>query len=156
MAARAPVAAEYSDLDAWIQEHQVCWEIAPYFEVHQHRKLQLGFNLMLVARPPASCALNPGREECALVFETLERIARRVVPEGARIHVEPFDASFHLRAETRWEPEVELTVEILHRTGTFEPPDEAERRYPALIKARLAALGAQEKSWRPRKTARAS
>jgi hypothetical protein len=156
MAMRAPVSAADEALGAWIREHQVCWEIAPYFEFHQHQKVQLGLNLVLVAKPPAGCVDDPGRQECALVFERLGEIARSVVPEGARIHVEPFDASFHLRAETRWQPEVELTVEILHRKGTFEPLDEAERRYPAAIEKRLTALGVQERSWNPRKGARAS
>ena len=156
MAVRATVGAEDSGLGAWIQEHQVCWEISPYFEFHQHRKIQLGLNLVLVGRPPAGTAGDPGGQECAFVFDKLAAIARSVIPEGVRFHLEPYDASFHLRADTRWEPEVELTAEILHRHGTFEPLDESERHYAAAIARRLAALGAQERTWNPRKTARAS
>ena len=155
MAMRATMGAEDAGLVAWIQEHQVCWEIAPYFEFYQHRKVQLGFNLVLVARPPETCAGDPGRPECALVFDKLAAIARSVIPAGARVHLEPFDASFHLRAATHWEPEVELTAEILHREGTFEPLDESERRYAAAIAERLTALGVQERNWNPRRAARA-
>jgi hypothetical protein len=134
------------DLKAWIRQHEVCWELEPQFETHDHHKLQVGFGLTLLARPPSSCTLDPGCAGCAEVYGVLEEIARRVVPENARIEVEPFDGSFHLRPETSWAREVQLTVEILHFEGTFDPPDEGERRYPAAIRRHLDTLGVQARS----------
>jgi hypothetical protein len=153
MALLAPVETAGGGLEAWVRRHQVCWEVGPYFEVHRDQKMQLGLSLTLLARPPTGGSLDPGREECAGVFEKLEEIVRRTIPPETRIHVEPYDAAFHLRPQTGWEPEVELTVEVLHREGTFEPIDESERGGLALIRKRLSELGLQEGTWDPRRAA---
>ena len=138
-------------LRARVREHEVCGEIDPQFEMHHGEKVQVGFRLSLLAQPPLSCSVEPGCPHCAAVFECLVAIARRVIPHGARFEIEPFDGSFHLRPETRWAPEVELVAEVLHREGTFDPPDEGERSYPAQIRRELAALGVQPKAWRTRR-----
>jgi len=138
-------------LKSWVREHQVCGEIDPQFEVHHNRKVQVGFRLSLLAQPTPPCSVDPGCTRCAAVFECLEAIARRVIPHGARFDIEPFDGSFHLRPETRWAPEVELVAEVLHREGTFDPPDDLERSYPAQIRRELVALGIQPKAWRTRR-----
>lgn len=143
-----------SELRSWIREHEVCWELDPQLEAHEHRVVQVGFRLSLLAKRSRSCSMDPGCDECARVFETLEEIARRAVPEGARVDLEPFDSSFHLRPETGFEPEVELVVEVLHHDGTFEPPDAAERLYPSAMRKGLEALGVQPKTWSPLVAAR--
>ena len=154
MATTAPPRPAETALQAWVREHEVCWEVDPYFEVHHHERVQLGFSVTLVARPPASArGFDPGSDACAAVFETLREIVERVVPAGVRFRIEPFDAAFHLRAETGWAPEVELTAEILHHEGTFTPLDAAERGQLALLVKRLTALGAQEQSWSGRRAA---
>jgi hypothetical protein len=89
--------------------------------------------------------MDPGCDCVPSLYQGLEQIAARVLPAEARVVVEPFDAAFHLRPETQWAPEVELVAAVLHRAGTFEPPDEAERRYPAQIRARLKSLGIERR-----------
>jgi hypothetical protein len=123
--------------------------------LHHQRKVQLGSSLTLVARAPREGAFDPGGGGCAAMFETLRDIVEAAAPAGARYRIEPFDAAFHLRAETGWAPEVELSVEILHHGEALEPLDAAERGQLALLVKRLEALGAQEKSWNPRRAARA-
>ena len=140
-----------AELKEWVREHEVCGDVTPHFEIHDHLKIQVGYNLTLLAKTSPLCSLDPGCDRCALVFEGLEGIARRVLPEGARVEMEPFDASFHLRPETHWEPEVELVMEVLHREGTFEPPDELEREYPAQIRRQLDALGVEARAWKTRR-----
>jgi len=138
-------------LRAWAREHEVCGEIGPQFEVHEGRKLHVGYRLTLMARACPHCGMDPGCDCVPPLYQGLEQIARGVVPPEARVLVEPFDAAFHLRPETRWAPEVELVAAVLHREGTFDPPDELERLYPAQIRARLKSLGIER---RPRRFVR--
>lgn len=141
---------EPDDLGAWIEEHRVCWELSPRFEVHEHRKIRVGFDLTLFARHPESWTDDPGCEQCFRHWETLKTIALAVLPRGAhpsRCEFSPFDASFHLRPETHWEPEVELSVAILHRDATFEDVDEDQRKVAAEIEEGLKRLGARPRVW---------
>ena len=66
---------------------------------------------------------------------------------STKYEVEPFDASFHLRAESEWAPEVQLTVHIVHREGYLRPLDECEKRCADEIQKALRGLGVQPKSW---------
>jgi hypothetical protein len=137
-------------LRAWIREHRVCWELAPRFEVHDHRRIQVGFDLTLLARHPASLRDEPGCEECYRHYETLREIAQIVLPKGihpTRCEFTPFDAAYHLRPETQWAPEIELTVEITHRDATFGDVDDDERRCAAEIEEGLRRLGARPRVW---------
>jgi hypothetical protein len=36
MAALAAAAGADTTLQVWVREHQVCWEVGPYFEHHHH------------------------------------------------------------------------------------------------------------------------
>ncbi len=135
---------------AWIREHRVCWELSPRVEFDQHRCVQVGFDLTLLARHPEALGDGPGCETCRRHYETLREIALAVVPkdEGpTRCELTPFDASVHLRPETRWTPEIELNMAILHRDGTFNGVDEDERRCAAAMEERLRRLGARPRAW---------
>jgi hypothetical protein len=137
-------------LRAWIREHRVCWELSPRVEFDQHRRVQVGFDLTLLARHPEALGDGPGCETCRRHYETLREIALAVVPKDAgptRCELAPFDASVHLRPETHWTPEIELNMAILHRAGTFSGVDEDERRCAAVIQKELRGLGAQPRTW---------
>jgi hypothetical protein len=141
--------SEERALRAWVREHEVCGEVSPHFEVHEGRKLHVGYRLTLWARGCPRCGMDPGCECVPALHEGLERIAAQVLPAEAQARIEPFEVAFHLRPETSWAPEVELDAEVL-RGETFEPPDEVERRYPARMRARLKSLGI-ERHPRPRR-----
>ena len=137
-------------LRGWIREHCVCWELAPRFESHAHDRIQVGYDLTLLARHPPSEQHAPGCEECYSTFQTLRAIARVVLPD--EIHDEQcsfsaFDGSHHLRPQTRWAPEVELTIEITHRDQTFRRADDGELRCGAEIQEGLRRLGVRPRGW---------
>jgi hypothetical protein len=137
-------------LRAWIREHRVCWELSPHVEVHEHSRVQVGFDLTLSARHPEGLADGPGCQICRRHYETLCEIAQAAVPkdeQATRCVFAPFDASVHLRPETRWTPEIELNVAILHRDATFTDIDDDERRCAAQIEQELRRLGAQPGTW---------
>ncbi len=140
---RAPEEA----LRDWIRANEVCWEIAPHYEVHQRTRLPVGFDLTLFAKRPPACTSDPGCAACAEAHEALRAIALAVLPPDVHYAIEPFDAAFHLRPENRWEPELDLVVEVLHE-GTFETTDAGERDGTRAMTDALAQLGAQPRVWR--------
>ena len=143
-------AMDAAGLRDWIREHKVCWELSPHVEVHEHRRVQVGFDLTLLARHPEALGDGPGCETCRQHYETLREIARAAVPKDGqrtRCQFDPFDVSVHLRPETRWTPEIELNVAILHRDATFADVDDDERRCAAQIQEELRRLGAQPGTW---------
>lgn len=133
-------------LRRWIRKHEVCFEVLPHYEVHERARLQVGFDLVLYGRRSRQCSSDPGCPECFKVYEGLKEVARRAMPPDVQHEIGPFDASFHLRPETRFEPEVMLVVEILHG-ATFEAADEAERQQAKDVSEALALLGAQHRVW---------
>ena len=134
-------------LREWVRANEVCWEIAPHYEVHEHVRLPVGFDLTLFARRPAACTSDPGCAACAEAHEVLREIALAVLPRDVHCEIEPFDAAFHLRPENRWEPELDLVVEVLHE-GTFETADAGERDRAKAVTDALVQLGAQPRVWR--------
>jgi hypothetical protein len=137
-------------LRAWIQEHRVCWELAPRLELHGPQRTQVGFDLTLLARHEPTDTDAPGCEECYRHYQTLREIAGLVLPKGihpTQCAFSAFDACHHLRPETRWAPEVQLTIEITHRTDTFGDVDDDERRCGAEIQEALRRLGVRPRVW---------
>jgi hypothetical protein len=146
VAARLEGMASQDSLREWIRRHEVCFEVSPHYEVHEHRQVQVGFDLGLLAvlagRP------DPGAAVAVDVYERLRELAQMVLPEGARYEIEPFDGAFHLRRETDFEPEVQMVIEVLHPHGTFDCPDEADRNCLKSMVDALKRLGVQERVWR--------
>jgi hypothetical protein len=141
---------EREALRGFIREQCVCWELAPRFEVRAHERVQVGYDLTLLARHPPSDHHPPGCEECYATYQTLREIARLVLPEGihhTQCTFSAFDAAHHLRPQTRWTPEVELTIEITHREDTFRRADDEERQCGAEIQEALRRLGARPRVW---------
>jgi hypothetical protein len=145
----SPLHAERRGDDALrrlIREHEVCFELLPHYEVNEGAKVQVGFDLTLYGRRSRLCHADPGCPECFKVYEGLKEVALSAMPPDARYEVGPFDASFHLRPENHFEPQVMLVVEILHGE-TFEAVDETERKQANAISEALTLLGAQQRVW---------
>ena len=142
------------DLKEWIRQHKVCSELLPYFEMHESKKVQVGFELHLYAQHSPGVMANPGCKECQEVYKHLQQIARLALPQEfrpTRYEIEPFDASFHIRKETKMKSEVQLTMLIIHREGFFNPVDDCERRCLAEIQQKLKEIGVQSKIWLERR-----
>ena len=131
-------------LRAFVQAHRVSAEIFPHYEVHDHRRLQTGFDLTLLALRSPRCTGDPGCEECERVHALLREIALAVLPDGWHHVAEPFEAAFHYRRETRWRPEIEVVVQMLPYDPTRGIVDEAARREIGGIRKRLHDIGVDE------------
>jgi hypothetical protein len=137
-------------LRAWIEEHRVCWELAPRVELHDHQRVQVGLDLTLLARHPPAEIDAPGCDECYRHYETLREIAVRAHPNGihpTQFAFSAFDGAHHMRPETHWAPEVQLTIEITHRADTFGGVDDDQRRCGAEIEEALRQLGVRPRVW---------
>jgi len=138
------------DLSSWIREHKVTWELAPWFEMVGHKPASIGFELRLLARHAAHEHPSPGCGLCLEVYGRLRELAEAVFPREHRptqYQIEPFDASFHLRPEAEWSPEVQLAVHIVHREGYLRPVDDCERKCVEEIGRNLGQLGVQPRTW---------
>ncbi len=137
-------------LKDWIREHRVTWELSPWQELVDHRPATVAFELRLFGRHGPHSRAMPGCKQCVSLHEKLRAIALAAFPKEHRptkYEVKPFDASFHMRAESEWEPEVQLTVHIVHREGYLRPLDECEKRCAQEIQKALRGMGVQAKSW---------
>ena len=142
-----------TDLIEWIQQHKVCWELVPYYAIGRAGKIQVGFELDLFAQFESGAKPNPGCKQCEEVFHNLAEIGRLALPTDfrpTRYDFQQFDASFHLRTETKLKPEIQLTILIIHREGFFNPVDECERKCATEIQQRLKNMGVQRKVWSQR------
>jgi hypothetical protein len=139
------------EMRAWIREHRVCWELSPRYELHDHRRIPVGFDLSLFARHPDTFADSPGCEDCRRHHDVLREIVHAVLAEGPdrpRYEFAPFDGAVHLRPETGFTLEIELDVAILHRGSTFAEADARDRRTATEIQEALRGLGVQPRMWR--------
>ena len=150
------VAPTETALRDWIRDHKVTWELGPWQEMVDHHPAVVGFELRLLARHIPHAHPQPGCDQCVRVYQWLREIALGALPRDhrpTRYEFEPFDASFHLRPEADWAPEVQLTVHIVHREGYLRPVDECEKRCAGEIQSNLQELGVQPKKWSPARKA---
>jgi len=112
-----------------------------------HERVSTGYDLGLHAPRTGPCTNDPGCPSCREIHRELTRILRAVVPDGVRYEVAPFDASFHLRPETQWEPEVELIARFPARRGALAPAETADLEGSGVTRAALERLGARPGRW---------
>lgn len=133
-------------LAQWALDHELTFEIAPH---HAGRGEISGEDVLLFARHPALREGDPGCEECQRIFTTLRDIAGHVAPgdsPGVRVGLSPFDASFRMRPQSGWAPEVVLEIAITPLGGGAG--DDALRRCVRRVERGLLDLGAQSGAWR--------
>ena len=134
----------------WVREHRVTWEIGPLQELVDYRPATVGFELRLFGRHDPGLKASPGCQACLVLHQRLRAIAAAAFPRderATRYEIDPFDGSFHLRPETEWADEVQLSVRIVHRDGYLRPLDECEKRCADEIQSALRRLGAQQRVW---------
>ncbi len=131
-------------LRAFAAAHRVTFEIYPHYEFHEHRRLQTGFDLTLLALRSPRCVGDPGCTECERVHALLREIAIAALPHGWQHVAEPFEAAFHYRRETRWRPEIESVVELLPYAPAWGAVDAEAQREVAEIRRRLHDLGVSD------------
>ncbi len=141
-------------LRAFIQAHEVVWETTPRAEWRAGRRVLVGYEISLFARHPRGFAADPGDATCDALRAALEGLARRVLPRplpaGLACALTGDPARLALRPDGRFEPEVELRLEILHATATFAASDAAQKECLHEVESGLRALGARAGRWRRR------
>ena len=139
----------------WVAEHKVCWDLSPLVEMERHpnqppARVQVGFELLLYGEHAEGLKPSPGCPECVTLYDKLRAIALFTLPKEnrpSRYELSPFDHSFHLRPESEWVPEVQLTIRIIHGSDYFRSIDDCEKRCAEEIQGQLRALGAKPKAW---------
>ena len=137
-------------LNEWVRQHRVTWELGGWQELVDHHPTTVGFELRLFGRYGPHVHASPGCSECLPLYEKLRAIALAAFPREHRptqYVIEPFHPALHMRPESQWAPELQLTVHIVHRSGYLSPLDECEKRCAEEIQKALGRLGVQAKSW---------
>lgn len=144
------VAVTEETLKEWVRQHQVTWEVSAEREMVDGGSLQVvGYEVRLYGLVPTEGG-SPGGEDCVATFDRLHAIAVASVPQDGghtRCEVERFDSSLHMRPDSEWRPEIELTIRLTHRRAYSTPPDASDKRVANAIEERLRRLGAQPGRW---------
>ncbi|HET8646781.1 MAG TPA: hypothetical protein VFO85_14900 [Vicinamibacteria bacterium] len=150
MRALAATSASESTLKDWVRQHRVTWEAAPRREMVDGACTRVvGYQVRLYGRVAADGA-TPAGENCVATYEHLRAIARAALPADAghtRCEIERFDSALHMRPGGDWQPEIELTIQLMHSGACERPLDDSERAATSAIEARLKVLGAQPGRW---------
>jgi hypothetical protein len=141
------------ELTAWIEEHRVCWETITHREVGPHGLVTVGYDVVLLARCMGPGPWDPGGARAAALYEGLQQLAARVTPADAEdeVAVAPYEPMFQVRAQSNWQPEVRLTLEIRHDLhhdrDYFGAIDDDERTCVRRVEQALGAWGARAGEW---------
>ncbi len=138
-----------AETQQWARENKASWELTPLVEMHQGRRVQVGFELALYARVPDGVAPDEEAPNEAL-WSRLNEIAESLpaaLGESSRIEVEPFEPADRFRPETNFAPEVMLKARLVHASDYFTPVDDADRRGVKPLEDRLSGLGLRQRSW---------
>jgi uncharacterized protein YecE (DUF72 family) len=135
----------------WSRTHKACWEVGPLVDLHEGRKVQVGFEFSIFAQFPATVTSS---DERMVAFPKLraqlEELAAAVFPaEGpvARFEVAPIETAVRLRSEAEFAPEMLLTVRVFHKQEYFQAVDASARQRLAPLEDRLKAHGLKARAW---------
>ena len=144
---------DVGSIRTWVRANKVVWEFQPLMESVKGLGLRrTGLELHLFAECAASAEVEAKR--LADLHDGVRRIAEMALPGDAGVLVEvmPFEAAEHLRPETGYEPEVQVTVCL-----TPADPNAVEKQVEAApgfleglqatIERKLRDLGLQPRAW---------
>jgi hypothetical protein len=124
--------------------HRVSAEVLPHYEIHDHHRIQTGFDLTLLGLPSPRCAGDPGCQECERVHAVLRDMAVSVVP-GAWRHLDaPFEAHFTIGPTPNGGPRSKWSSRCSRCDQTWETVDAAALREIPDMRRRLHEIGVRE------------
>jgi hypothetical protein len=129
---------------AWARAHKACFEIQPLIEVHDGKKVQVGFELSLYAQMDMKAPPGEAKQGHAETYRRLREMLESVVgPEHpvARLDIAPLRAAAKLRPETGFAPEIELSARVVRKHDTFEAVPAEARAGLGFLEDGLLALG---------------
>jgi hypothetical protein len=140
------------ELQALVQKHQICWEVLPErVPVKGDNPLKIGFNLILLGTHASEDHPVPGCEKCQGIFKDLRQIAQWILPKDERLsryEIEIFDSAIRYSPARGNRPDVQLTIQIMHRSEFDKPVDECEVFCLNEMKAKLRELGSRQGRWK--------
>ncbi len=139
----------------WVEQHRVSYEMAPLLEgVKGHGVQRTGYELSLFALldPGDPNDEDAGRERQArAVYEGLRRLMEHAIATGpespSHLEILPFDHAAHLRPESRYRAEIQLTIQVTPKDPQQKLTDAEAAVRIAQAEARLGELGLRRKSW---------
>jgi uncharacterized protein YecE (DUF72 family) len=135
----------------WTRRHKVCWELKPLIDLHEGKKLQVGFEFNLFAQfPPEVKGPEERRKTFPEIHARLAELCHQVFPsEGtvARFELAPLESAVRLRPETEFAPELQRTVRVFHKQEYFQGVAGDSRERLAPLEGRLRALGLKAGAW---------
>ena len=137
-------------LREWIRLHKVCWETITHREAAASGILSVGYDVALSARLLGGSLWDPGDTRATEALEGLRRIAEAVIHEddAEDVSIAPMDGVLQLRAQSDWQPEVRLVIEVCHDHGYFAAIDDEERGCVRRLERALEGLGVRRDAWR--------
>ncbi len=133
------MSAVEQELKSIVEKHTVRYEAWPHWEMHEDRRVMVGFDLELYGAH-ANGHSQPIRN-CE-IYADLKKVADEILPKEERpssYRIQPFDHALH--SEGRGPSEVVLVISIQHRRDYFSPVDACEERCLAEMESSLKRLG---------------
>ncbi|MBI4905168.1 MAG: hypothetical protein HY820_16150 [Acidobacteria bacterium] len=131
------------ELRAIIDKHSVKYETWPHYEIHEGKRVMVGFDLELHGtHGHGQTWLRPGCDLCKQTYDDLTKIAVEILPHEERpskYEIQPFDNSIHF--DRRGPGEVVLAIRIYHRHEYFSPVDRCEERCLGEMENKLGEFG---------------
>ena len=146
-------AAHIDDLRRLVELHDVVYEVRPHQDVVKFRDeskiVKNGFDLTLCGtHDHGQTEMNPGCCLCVATYRDLRTIARSILPTETRpssYDIQCFDMALHRPGGRERRLEVDLTVQIRHRSGWTEPIDDCERLCLREMEDKLNTLGVRRR-----------
>ena len=139
------------ELKGLVRSHQVCWEVFPeQIPVVEDRPRSIGFNLVMYGTHEPEDHPVPGCEKCQGIYRDLRKIAQWILPKDerpSRYEIEIFDSAIRYAPARGNRPDVQLTIQIMHRSEFDRPIDECEVLCLNEMKTKLRKSGSQQGRW---------
>lgn len=143
--------ASHKHLHQIIEEYQVVYEHWPTKVVREGGQFPVGHDVVLIGTHSGhpKDMPTPGCPRCVKVWRNLEELAHAVAPPPtslSRSRIVPFSRAVHYARE-RDRPDIELILEIRHRSDYNAPVDACEDRCLNIVLGQLRQLGVAERQW---------
>jgi hypothetical protein len=135
-----------------IEAHQVVYEYWPAKVAEAGKQLAVGHDIMLIGTHGGHMQemTTPGCNQCAAVWRDLEELADTVIqPPTSLSHsrIVPFSGAVHYARERGLRSDIELVIEIRHRSNYQAPTDECEDQCLSATLVGLREIGVPERRW---------
>lgn len=140
----------FAETRTWTCARRAAFEILPIEQMHDGRRVAVGFELNLYARLALDGDEGQRERDAAETHARLVALLRSVLTREhatARVEVSPRRGAAKLRPESGYRPEIALEARILRREETFLPLPTSTRQRLQPLEERLLDLGLRRGGW---------